>query len=257
MNQFLTDKHNFVFGYKHLIPKTPEQWLEFHKYPRYRRKRFSFFCSLLVLTHPAVIKPVIKMEIPKGFFYEELFRSWQGDGLVVSQGKKWRKHRKMLEPIMHGNILKEYSGIINSCVDIFIRKINKLNGKEGCVDAINRFISDVAMKCFFTRDDDLQQDGSFELCKTFQSQFQALYQKKEKPYLYSNFIFNLTSLGRKARHDMNILHKYADGLIDQRIQENVIFDKNNVTRGDVLDVLIHGSGQDGKRLTRKEIRDEV
>ena len=261
ISQFPMQKCDLSFDYRYLVPNNQGEWLHFSKYPRYMVQRVWFFFSVLVLTHPTVIKKVINMDIPKGFLYEEIFRSWMGDGLVVSSGEKWRKHRKILHPMVHGNSLKCYSAIINSCVDIFIQKqiSNNRMGKEDSLDTIYRFISDAAFKCFFSKDDRLQDDDSMDICNKLKSLFHAIFEKLEKPNMYPDFIFNLTPVGRKARQDLRILHKYAEDMIDQRLKENKLLTKNDLLgrKNDVLDILIQASGPDGKGLSNREIRDEV
>ena len=259
MDKFPIVKQDLVFGYRFMFPNTDKQSLLL-RYPRCMFKRVWWFVPVLILKHPTAIKKVINAGIPKGYIYEKMFRNWLGDGLVVSSGEKWSTHRKLLHPMVHGNMLKEYSGIINSCVDIFIakQKENSQTGKEDCLNAVYRFISDAAVKCFFSRDDNLQNENSFDLCNKLKSLFHALFEKLETPYMFPDYIFNLSPTGRQARKDMKILHNYADELINKRLQE-ILLNKNDSMRSkdDVLDTLIQGSGSDGKGLSHKEMRDEV
>ena len=51
-------------------------------------------------------------EAPKGSFL------CPGDGLLLSKGEKWSRHRRLLTPAFHFDILKPYMKIFNQCTDI-------------------------------------------------------------------------------------------------------------------------------------------
>lgn len=48
---------------------------------------------------------------------------WTGDGLLVSEGKKWERNRRLLTPAFHFEILRDYMGIYNSVIEIFMVRL--------------------------------------------------------------------------------------------------------------------------------------
>lgn len=45
-------------------------------------------------------------------------KPWIGDGLLLSQGRKWARNRKLLTPAFHFDILKPYMHINNEAADV-------------------------------------------------------------------------------------------------------------------------------------------
>lgn len=45
---------------------------------------------------------------------------FKGDGLLISDGKKWERNRRLLTPAFHFDILKPYVQIYNDVTEIFL-----------------------------------------------------------------------------------------------------------------------------------------
>ena len=47
-----------------------------------------------------------------------------GEGLVVSNGAKWERNRRLLTPAFHFDVLKSYVDITNHVADVFMVTLN-------------------------------------------------------------------------------------------------------------------------------------
>lgn len=49
-----------------------------------------------------------------------MLRPWTGDGLLVANGKRWERNRRLLDTAFHNDILRSYVGVFNKTADIFL-----------------------------------------------------------------------------------------------------------------------------------------
>ena len=58
---------------------------------------------------------------PRGFggTYEYAI-PWLGEGLLISDGNRWARSRRLLTPAFHFEILKPYVKVYNQCADILM-----------------------------------------------------------------------------------------------------------------------------------------
>lgn len=67
--------------------------------------------------------------ITKSSEYEYLL-PWMGTGLLTSTGQKWHQRRKIITPAFHFKALEDFVEVMEKQGDVFIEKLNKLQGQE-------------------------------------------------------------------------------------------------------------------------------
>jgi cytochrome P450 family 4 len=55
--------------------------------------------------------------------------AWLGDGLLVSNGRKWHQRRKIITPAFHFKILEDFVEIFDKQSDIFVANLTQLKPK--------------------------------------------------------------------------------------------------------------------------------
>ncbi|KPJ15728.1 Cytochrome P450 4C1 [Papilio machaon] len=176
---------------------------------------------------------------------------WLSQGLVLSNGEKWRKRRKLLTTAFHFNILKQFVQTFVHESEFFIDELDKEEiGKEKT--DLHPLLSWTLQKVMFatafgiTKHEDLKSvtkiyfDSVLSFCNT------ATY-RATRPLLYPDIIFNLTKTGKQQRKDIEHLHELTHRIIHERkefIRNNNLVKNNDYeimgqkTRSTVLDLLL-------------------
>lgn len=71
---------------------------------------------LYVLAHPAYFRQVLADEVD-AFGKTEDFRRAFGNGLLSTEGEKWREQRERLQPLFYRNHVERYAGRMVECTD--------------------------------------------------------------------------------------------------------------------------------------------
>ena len=50
----------------------------------------------------------------------EIGINWLGEGLLIANGDKWARNRRLITPAFHFDILQNYCVIQNQCTDVLL-----------------------------------------------------------------------------------------------------------------------------------------
>lgn len=88
------------------------------------------FKATVVFNDPKDVAEVLSSRkwIRKSEFYR-LLKDWLGNGLLLSEGKRWASMRKILTPAYHFNTLEDYVSIFDANSSILVEKLKGFKGK--------------------------------------------------------------------------------------------------------------------------------
>ena len=223
------------------------------------------------LYHPDTVKKVLKE--PKDITVYSLFKPWIGDGLLLSSGKKWFRHRHLLTPAFHYEILKPYVQVSNSCLKVMLEQWEVLAKKKEPVkifDSISHLTLDVLLQCAFSYESDCQRTGTnAPYVNSVFKLLQLIVKRSQVLIYYYDAIYWLSSDGREFRKCCAVVHEHSKRVVHERKKALGLESKNadlakalEITKHqqkylDFLDILLTAADEDGNRLTDVEIMDEV
>ncbi|XP_078538752.1 ultra-long-chain fatty acid omega-hydroxylase isoform X4 [Lissotriton helveticus] len=266
-------RRNWLLGHLGMIRNTEEGLLKVNglvnSYTYACSWWFSIFYPIVRIFHPDWLKCVLQASAaiaPKDELFYGFLRPWLGDGLLLSKGEKWGRHRRLLTPAFHFDILKPYVEIFNQSTDIMHEKWRKLTAAGpvslDMFEHISLMTLDSLLKCTFSHNSNCQEKPSDYIACIYE--LSSLVVKREHclPH-HLDFIYRLTANGRRFKRACGIVHQFTDSVVQERRKalceqgaEGFLRSKHGKPK-DFIDILLLSKDEDGTRLSDEEIRDEV
>ncbi|CAC5386836.1 CYP4B1 [Mytilus coruscus] len=223
-----------------------------------------FFYASFGVCHPDSAQILYKSSAPKAYgsggAYRYL-RDWIGDGLLISDGKKWERNRRLLTPGFHFEILKPYVEVYNSVTDIFLEKL-KYYAKSGeAVDIFPRVALatlDTILRCAFSYEGKLQDQGSKHPYVHAVNRLSYLTLSRcLKPWFQIDFIYQFSNEGKELKQLCDYSHEFSNRIIKDRQQ--ILKKEGLPTKRHLhfLDILLTAKDENGIGLSDEDIRAEV
>ncbi|XP_046746437.1 cytochrome P450 4C1-like [Diprion similis] len=243
-----------------------------HMYPT--SFRFSIgYNSLFCATSPEHLKLILHSSktVERNNFYEYA-RPWMGDGLITAPGSIWEVHRKLLQPFFNTMVLKSFVEIFTTQSVILAKKIEQhLDGPEF---EISRYVSlctlDAICETATGIKLEAQESNSCQYEEASHKVMVGYVKRAASPWLYSDFIFYRTQLGKDEKKHIKFMHELTDNVIRKKKAEIVQHSDSRVSVDNeqgsadismaapqlLIDNLLRLSG-DNEVLTDKMVRDHI
>ncbi|XP_054859162.1 ultra-long-chain fatty acid omega-hydroxylase-like [Eublepharis macularius] len=227
------------------------------------------FLPVLSVVHPDYIKPIATASAdiaPKDELFYGFLKPWLGDGLLLSNGKKWGRHRRMLTPAFHFDILKSYMKIFNQSTNTMHGKWRKLT-TAGAVsidmfEHISLMTLDSLQKCVFSYDSNCQERPSDYIAAILKLS-SLVSQRNHQPLNHFDWLYYLKADGRRFRHACDIVHRFTADVVQKRRvalsqlgQDAWLLSKKGKTM-DFIDILLQAKDEKGDHLSDGDIAAEA
>ncbi|MXQ93492.1 hypothetical protein E5288_WYG021194 [Bos mutus] len=267
-------KRNWFLGHMGQYPPTEKGLRDFTQlvanYPQGFRICLGPAIPIIIFCHPDMIRIVANASAaaaPKDVIFYDFLKPWLGDGLLLSAGEKWSRHRRMLTPAFHFNILKPYMKIFTKSADTMHAKWQRLI-TEGhthldMFEHISLMTLDSLQKCVFSYDSNCQEKPN-EYIATILELSALVAKRNQQIFLHMDFLYFLTPDWRRFRRACRLVHDFTDAVIQERRHtlpsegtDDFLKAKVKTKTLDFIDVLLLTRDEDGKGLSDEDIRAEA
>ncbi|CAH0714221.1 unnamed protein product, partial [Brenthis ino] len=149
----------------------------------------------------------------------DFLRPWLSDGLLISNGNKWHRRRKMLTPVFHINLLKKF-------VDTFVHHTEDLLEiieEKGLGTKINlhALITHASFRIMCETLTGVSKQNSSGLAidkyfKAIQIFGECAVERLCRVWYFFDFTFNLSKIGQTQKKVVEDIHVLTKNIIDNR-----------------------------------------
>ncbi|XP_070822236.1 cytochrome P450 4B1-like [Chaetodon trifascialis] len=223
------------------------------------------FVSSLSIHHPDYVKTILATAEPKNNLSYGFLESWIGDGLLVSKGQKWFRHRRLLTPGFHYEVLKPYTKLMSDSAKTMLDKWEHYADTDKSFELfeqVSLMTLDSMLKCGFSYNSNCQTEGGTNAYIKAVYDLSNLINVRLRTFPYhSDFIFYLSPHGFRYRKACRIAHSHTEEVIRKRkeaLKEEKELDRIQAKRYlDFLDILLFAKDEKQQGLSDEDLRAEV
>lgn len=210
------------------------------------RGLFNFY----LVNHPALVKQVLletHETFDKNSVIYDRFRNAFGDGLVVSEGQRWRRQRKLMQPMFGPLTVKRYFDSMLAAASAMVDRWGPLCRNQEVFDVaeeMNQVTLEIAGRAFF-------HEGFHQASEQISRWTRTINHYSAKPPLpIVRSLWFPSSTNRKLKNALREFHAFLSEMIAAR--------RGSTQHQDLLSILLQARHEEsGEPMTDQEIIEEV
>ncbi|XP_022619945.1 cytochrome P450 4B1 [Seriola dumerili] len=226
---------------------------------------FGPFVCFLNIHHPDYVKTILTSTEPKDDLAYRFIESWIGDGLLVSKGQKWFRHRRLLTPGFHYDVLKAYVKLMSDSAKTMLDKWESYattNESFELFEHVSLMTLDSILKCAFSYSSNCQTESGTNTYIKAVYELSDLINLRFRTFPYHNdLIFYLSPHGFRYRKVCRVAHSHTEEVIRKRkeaLKQEKELDNIPAKRNlDFLDILLFARDEKQQGLSDEDLRAEV
>ncbi|XP_041270201.1 cytochrome P450 4F3-like isoform X1 [Onychostruthus taczanowskii] len=227
---------------------------------------------VLRLFHPSTLRPLLSASAfvaPKDKISYGFLKPWLGEGLLLSDGQRWVRHRRLLTPAFHGDVLRNYLGIFNQSTRVLLAKWGAAAAAAGgrpveleVLQPLSLLTLDTLQKCIFSHESHCQERPS-EYIQAILELSSLVVRRQLRPLLHPWWLYSLTSDGRRFARACATVHAFTADVVQRRRQalaclgHQAWLDGHRGRSMDFIDLLLLTKDENGHTLSDEDIAAEA
>uniref|UniRef100_A0A8C3UF94 CP4FN protein n=1 Tax=Catharus ustulatus TaxID=91951 RepID=A0A8C3UF94_CATUS len=225
---------------------------------------------VLRLFHPSTLRPLLSAS---GRTKDTRWvpRATHGcrEGLLLSSGQRWARHRRLLTPAFHGDVLRAYLGIFNQSTRVLLAKWGAAAAAAAggplemeVLQPLSLLTLDTLQKCIFSHESHCQEQPS-EYIQAILELSSLVVRRQLRPLLHPWWLYRLSSDGRRFARACATVHAFTADVVQRRrralarLGHQAWLDSHRGRSMDFIDLLLLTKDEDGHTLSDEDIAAEA
>ncbi|KAK2552814.1 Cytochrome P450 4V2 [Acropora cervicornis] len=146
---------------------------------------------------------------------------WKTQGLLLSDGSKWRMRRKLITPTFHFRILNDFIKVFEEQAKILVSRLQGTvnQGVFNIMPYISLCTLDIICITSMNSSPNAQENSNSPYVNAVLRITGLIHKRHRSPWLWNDALYSWTPSGREHDKCLQIIHGFTNKVIDERIAE--------------------------------------